>query len=73
MSIYCAKSANSNDPRQGTHRFIKEMGFKRMTPVQAIAVPLVLNQRDVAVEAEGLRGSIQQQFTADMTTPGSSS
>ena len=27
------------------------MGFKRMTPVQAIAIPLVLKQRDVAVEA----------------------
>ncbi|CAE7577715.1 DDX55 [Symbiodinium sp. CCMP2456] len=36
---------------KGTHHFIEEMGFKRMTPVQAIAIPLVLKQRDVAVEA----------------------
>eukprot|EP00438_Fugacium_kawagutii_P030980 Skav203556 [mRNA] locus=scaffold3576:106185:109654:+ [translate_table: standard] len=27
------------------------MGFKRMTPVQAITIPLLLKQRDVAVEA----------------------
>ena len=37
---------------QGTHHFIEEMGFKRMTPVQAIAIPLVLKQRDVAVEVK---------------------
>lgn len=34
-----------------TKRFITELGFKRMTPVQAIAIPLLLNHRDVAVEA----------------------
>ena len=27
------------------------LSFKRMTPVQAIAIPLLLKQRDVAVEA----------------------
>jgi len=37
---------------KGTHHFIEEMGFKRMTPVQAIAIPLVLKQRDVAVEVK---------------------
>lgn len=36
--------------RQGTQRFVGTMGFKRMTPVQAIAIPLLLKQRDVAVE-----------------------
>lgn len=36
---------------QATRCFIKELGFKRMTPVQAIAIPLLLNHRDVAVEA----------------------
>lgn len=36
---------------QGTQRFIAQMGFKRMTPVQAITIPLLLKQRDVAVEA----------------------
>jgi len=36
---------------EATRRFITEMGFKRMTPVQAIAIPLLLNHRDVAVEA----------------------
>lgn len=36
---------------EGTKRFINEIGFKRMTPVQAIAIPLLLNFRDVAVEA----------------------
>eukprot|EP00913_Durusdinium_trenchii_P034573 g32343.t1 len=35
----------------GTQRFVGTMGFKRMTPVQAIAIPLLLKQRDVAVEA----------------------
>lgn len=34
-----------------TQRFIKDLGFTRMTPVQAIAIPLLLNRRDVAVEA----------------------
>merc|ERR1719157_247353 len=34
-----------------TRCFIKESGFARMTPVQAIAIPLLLNRRDVAVEA----------------------
>mmetsp|Transcript_40028 Transcript_40028/g.64726 ORF Transcript_40028/g.64726 Transcript_40028/m.64726 type:complete len:758 (-) Transcript_40028:83-2356(-) len=34
-----------------TKRFIADTGFKRMTPVQAIAIPLLLNHRDVAVEA----------------------
>jgi len=34
-----------------TRRFIDEAGFKRMTPVQAIAIPLLMNSRDVAVEA----------------------
>mmetsp|Transcript_23876 Transcript_23876/g.50951 ORF Transcript_23876/g.50951 Transcript_23876/m.50951 type:complete len:727 (-) Transcript_23876:61-2241(-) len=34
-----------------TKNFVAEMGFKRMTPVQAIAIPLLLNHRDVAVEA----------------------
>jgi len=34
-----------------SRRFIKELGFKRMTPVQAIAIPLLLNHKDVAVEA----------------------
>jgi len=34
-----------------TRRFIEQTGFKRMTPVQAIAIPLLLNNRDVAVEA----------------------
>lgn len=36
---------------EGTQRFIAQMGFKRMTPVQAITIPLLLKQRDVAVEA----------------------
>ncbi|CAK9082324.1 ATP-dependent RNA helicase DDX55 (DEAD box protein 55) [Durusdinium trenchii] len=36
---------------EGTQRFVGTMGFKRMTPVQAIAIPLLLKQRDVAVEA----------------------
>eukprot|EP00931_Biecheleriopsis_adriatica_P036486 TRINITY_DN21014_c0_g1_i1.p1 TRINITY_DN21014_c0_g1~~TRINITY_DN21014_c0_g1_i1.p1 ORF type:complete len:729 (-),score=215.34 TRINITY_DN21014_c0_g1_i1:56-2215(-) len=34
-----------------TRRFIQETKFKRMTPVQAISIPLLLNHRDVAVEA----------------------
>mmetsp|Transcript_28540 Transcript_28540/g.94693 ORF Transcript_28540/g.94693 Transcript_28540/m.94693 type:complete len:715 (-) Transcript_28540:91-2235(-) len=34
-----------------TKSFINEAGFKKMTPVQAIAIPLLLNHRDVAVEA----------------------
>lgn len=34
-----------------TRCFIEETGFKRMTPVQAIAIPLLMNNRDVAVEA----------------------
>lgn len=34
-----------------TRTFIQETGFVRMTPVQAIAIPLLLNHRDVAVEA----------------------
>eukprot|EP00928_Gymnodinium_smaydae_P070358 TRINITY_DN54204_c0_g1_i1.p1 TRINITY_DN54204_c0_g1~~TRINITY_DN54204_c0_g1_i1.p1 ORF type:complete len:700 (-),score=166.91 TRINITY_DN54204_c0_g1_i1:52-2151(-) len=34
-----------------TSGFVKELGFVRMTPVQAIAIPLLLNHRDVAVEA----------------------
>lgn len=34
-----------------TRSFIKDSGFARMTPVQAIAIPLLLNRRDVAVEA----------------------
>lgn len=34
-----------------TRRFIQQTGFKRMTPVQAISIPLLLNHRDVAVEA----------------------
>lgn len=36
---------------QGTSRFVASLGFKRMTPVQAICIPLLLKQRDVAVEA----------------------
>lgn len=36
---------------EGTQRFIAQMGFKRMTPVQAITIPLLLKQRDIAVEA----------------------
>lgn len=36
---------------EATQRFIAGTGFKRMTPVQAIAIPLLLNHRDVAVEA----------------------
>eukprot|EP00747_Dinoflagellata_sp_TGD_P165146 gnl/TRDRNA2_/TRDRNA2_186034_c0_seq1.p1 gnl/TRDRNA2_/TRDRNA2_186034_c0~~gnl/TRDRNA2_/TRDRNA2_186034_c0_seq1.p1 ORF type:complete len:722 (+),score=154.79 gnl/TRDRNA2_/TRDRNA2_186034_c0_seq1:84-2249(+) len=35
-----------------TRQFIKESGFARMTPVQAITIPLLMNRRDVAVEAE---------------------
>jgi len=34
-----------------TQKFIQETGFKRMTPVQAISIPLLLSHRDVAVEA----------------------
>ena len=34
-----------------TRSFVAGMKFKRMTPVQAIAIPLLLNHRDVAVEA----------------------
>eukprot|EP00930_Biecheleria_cincta_P076162 TRINITY_DN63379_c0_g1_i1.p1 TRINITY_DN63379_c0_g1~~TRINITY_DN63379_c0_g1_i1.p1 ORF type:complete len:724 (-),score=175.27 TRINITY_DN63379_c0_g1_i1:312-2483(-) len=34
-----------------TRKFVADMKFKRMTPVQAIAIPLLLNHRDVAVEA----------------------
>lgn len=36
---------------KGTQRFVKELGYVRMTPVQAITIPLLLNHRDVAVEA----------------------
>lgn len=36
---------------EATQRFIAGTGFKRMTPVQAIAIPLLMNHRDVAVEA----------------------
>jgi len=36
---------------EASKQFIAETGFKRMTPVQAIAIPLLLNHRDVAVEA----------------------
>jgi len=36
---------------EATRCFIKESAFVRMTPVQAIAIPLLLNRRDVAVEA----------------------
>lgn len=36
---------------EATRCFVKESGFVRMTPVQAIAIPLLLNHRDVAVEA----------------------
>jgi len=36
---------------EATRRFINESKFARMTPVQAIAIPLLLNRRDVAVEA----------------------
>jgi len=39
------------DVSAATKRFISETGFKRMTPVQAISIPLLLNHRDVAVEA----------------------
>eukprot|EP00929_Paragymnodinium_shiwhaense_P106131 TRINITY_DN712_c0_g2_i1.p1 TRINITY_DN712_c0_g2~~TRINITY_DN712_c0_g2_i1.p1 ORF type:complete len:733 (+),score=240.38 TRINITY_DN712_c0_g2_i1:100-2298(+) len=34
-----------------TRRFVEEQKFARMTPVQAIAIPLLMNSRDVAVEA----------------------
>jgi len=43
---------------QGTQRFIAQMGFKRMTPVQAIAIPLLLKQRDVAVEVGNAVGNL---------------
>eukprot|EP00746_Dinoflagellata_sp_MGD_P163324 gnl/MRDRNA2_/MRDRNA2_91297_c0_seq1.p1 gnl/MRDRNA2_/MRDRNA2_91297_c0~~gnl/MRDRNA2_/MRDRNA2_91297_c0_seq1.p1 ORF type:complete len:707 (+),score=191.71 gnl/MRDRNA2_/MRDRNA2_91297_c0_seq1:88-2208(+) len=36
---------------QATRRFIGETGFARMTPVQAVVIPLLLGRRDVAVEA----------------------
>lgn len=36
---------------EGTRRYVRDVGFARMTPVQAIAIPLLLNHRDVAVEA----------------------
>lgn len=46
----CFFSLQCHNHPQGTQRFIAQMGFKRMTPVQAIAIPLLLKQRDVAVE-----------------------
>eukprot|EP00927_Polykrikos_kofoidii_P056420 TRINITY_DN50537_c0_g1_i1.p1 TRINITY_DN50537_c0_g1~~TRINITY_DN50537_c0_g1_i1.p1 ORF type:complete len:759 (+),score=147.71 TRINITY_DN50537_c0_g1_i1:75-2351(+) len=36
---------------KATKTFVQELRFARMTPVQAIAIPLLLNHRDVAVEA----------------------
>merc|ERR1719183_1574697 len=36
----------------GTKAFIKDLAFKKMTPVQAVAIPLFLGHKDVAVEAQ---------------------
>src|SRR5690242_3100556 len=36
--------------RSTTMEVIKELGFQRMTPVQASAIPLFLSNKDVAVE-----------------------
>uniref|UniRef100_A0A0G4G7G3 ATP-dependent RNA helicase n=1 Tax=Chromera velia CCMP2878 TaxID=1169474 RepID=A0A0G4G7G3_9ALVE len=35
----------------GTRRFVERLGFRRMTPVQAVSIPLFLQNKDVAVEA----------------------
>ncbi|XP_022096212.1 ATP-dependent RNA helicase DDX55-like isoform X2 [Acanthaster planci] len=34
-----------------THKSLQQMGFDRMTPVQAAAIPLFMNNKDVAAEA----------------------
>eukprot|EP00397_Hematodinium_sp_SG-2012_P013759 GEMP01013980.1.p1 GENE.GEMP01013980.1~~GEMP01013980.1.p1 ORF type:complete len:631 (+),score=162.21 GEMP01013980.1:161-2053(+) len=36
---------------EGTQKFVQDMKFKRMTPVQAVTVPLFLDHKDVCVEA----------------------
>mmetsp|Transcript_18181 Transcript_18181/g.43781 ORF Transcript_18181/g.43781 Transcript_18181/m.43781 type:complete len:734 (-) Transcript_18181:164-2365(-) len=41
----------SLDVSQCTRHFIKELGFAKMTPVQAVAIPLFLRNKDVAAEA----------------------
>lgn len=35
----------------GTRKFIEDLKFKQMSPVQAVAIPLFLQHKDVAVEA----------------------
>lgn len=36
----------------GTKKFIEQLAFKKMTPVQAVSIPLFLGHKDVAVEAQ---------------------
>ncbi|XP_038058990.1 ATP-dependent RNA helicase DDX55-like [Patiria miniata] len=36
---------------KSTHKSLEKMGFDRMTPVQAAAIPLFMNNKDVAAEA----------------------
>ncbi|CAD7975113.1 unnamed protein product, partial [Amoebophrya sp. A25] len=35
----------------GSKEFIRTLGFRKMTPVQAIAIPLFLSNKDVLVQA----------------------